>query len=60
MTDRRKRQTRFIAVLVAAVGLVGGCAGTGSRIGSEPSSSAAAATVTASACGTDLGGISRR
>lgn len=49
MTDHGKRQTRLIAVLVAAVGLVGGCAGSGSSTGSEPNSTATAAIANPSA-----------
>ena len=49
MTGHGRRQTRFIAALVATMGLVGGCAGGGSPTGSEPNAIATAAIVTASA-----------
>ena len=49
MTGHGKRQTRFIAVLVAAVGLVGACSVSGTSSGSESSSAATAEIVTPSA-----------
>ena len=49
MTGHGRRQTRLIGVLVATVGLVGGCTGGGSPNGTEPSSTTTAAIVTPSA-----------
>ncbi len=49
MTGHGKRQARFIVVLVATVGLVGGCTAGGSSTGSEPNPTATPGIVTPSA-----------
>jgi hypothetical protein len=49
VTGNGKRKARFIAVLVAAVGLVGGCTAGGSSAASEPNPTAPSTIVTPSA-----------